>query len=75
MTKFKTIEDFLEHLDSQDQTLAGWAKKQKMDLNVTYAVARGTAKGRRGNSRLVMRAMGLPLPSMRNQLKLQGATA
>lgn len=66
----KKLSDFLEELDSKDMTLKQWAQTHGVDLEATYQVASGRAKGSRGKARLVMRAMGLPLPGLSKKAAL-----
>lgn len=61
-TPSRTLNDFLNELSDSDKTLKDWAKEKGLDLDTVYLVARGRTKGTRGESRRVMRAMGLPLP-------------
>lgn len=69
MPKHKTTDDFLTELDKSNLTVAAWARANQRDLCMTYSVIRGVAKGRRGEARQIMKAMGLPLPPMHQRLQ------
>lgn len=61
-TTSRTLNDFLKELAAKDKTLRQWASEKKFDLSTVYAVAHGRTKGKWGESRRVMRAMGLSVP-------------
>lgn len=60
----KSVADFLRTLEKQDITLAEWSRRNGLDMQAVYTVCSGRALGRRGKTRAVMAAMGLPLPPM-----------
>lgn len=61
----RTLSDFLRALSDSDKTLKQWALEKGLDVDTVYQVANGRTKGRWGESRKVMRAMGLPVPTAR----------
>lgn len=64
MVRKKSVEDFLSELEKENITLAEWSRRNNLDMQAVYTVCNGRALGRRGNTRQVMAAMGLPLPPM-----------
>lgn len=64
MAKHTSVFDFLGGLEQQNKTVAQWAKSKDLDLDTTYAVISGRVKGKRGHAREIVRAMGLPVPTM-----------
>ena len=72
----KSVADFLRTLEKQDITLAEWSRRNGLDMQAVYTVCSGRALGRRGKTRAVMAAMGLPLPPMhKNDLRTGQASA
>lgn len=64
MARKKTVDQFLLELEKENITLAEWSRRNDLDMQAVYTVCNGRALGRRGKTRAVMEAMGLPLPPM-----------
>lgn len=60
----RTLQGFLQKLEKEDKTLAQWAREKGFDLNQVYLVARGRSKGCFGESRRILKAMGVTPPPM-----------
>lgn len=60
----KSVKDFLAALAKSDVTIAEWAREREFPLSTVYLVTQGRLVGRRGVSRKIVRAMGLPVPPM-----------
>lgn len=60
----KTLDDFLSRLESQNKTVAAWAREQGLPLGEVYSVLRGRTIGKRGAAREIVIAMGLKPPPM-----------
>lgn len=74
MAQRKTVADFLRDLEKENITLAEWSRRNKLDMQAVYTVCNGRALGRRGKTRDVMKAMGLPLPAMHTNGSLSPKT-
>lgn len=61
-TTSRTLNDFLSELAQQKKSIRQWATEKGFDLSLVYAVCQGRTKGNFGESRRVMKAMGLPVP-------------
>lgn len=55
----KTIEQFMEELASNGQTVVDWAEEHKFPAWAVYRVTSGGNKGRRGRAHQIMVAMGI----------------
>jgi gp16 family phage-associated protein len=64
-TPHSSVASFLESLSNADKTLADWARENGLDLTTAYQVSNGRLKGRHGEARRVMRAMGVKPPARR----------
>ena len=60
----QSVASFLRTLEKENITLAEWSRRNNLDMQAVYTVCNGRALGRRGKTRAVMAAMGLPLPPM-----------
>lgn len=63
-TPHSSVHAFLSSLSKSDRTLADWAREHNVPLTTAYQVANGRLKGRHGEARRVLRAMGVALPPM-----------
>lgn len=68
-----SVAAFLAELSQRDETLAAWARRKKLSINVVYQVAAGRAVGARGNARQVLKAMGVVPPTMHPQADMREA--
>ena len=72
----QSVASFLRTLEKENITLAEWSRRNNLDMQAVYTVCSGRALGRRGKTRQVMAAMGLPLPPMhKNDLRTGQASA
>lgn len=61
-TTSRTLDAFLRDLADQNKSISAWAQEHGFSLNAVYAVTMRRNSGVRGQSREIVRAMGLPLP-------------
>jgi gp16 family phage-associated protein len=58
------VGDFLTALQEKNQTLADWARRNRLPKSEVYAFARGRTRGKRGYARQIAIAMGVQPPEM-----------
>ncbi len=59
---------FLDRIHGQGLTVAEWARKRDIDVGVVRRIVNGQLVGRRGETRKVVKAMGIrPLPQWRQR--------
>lgn len=63
-TTTPTLQSFLRGLEGQNKTLASWAREHGFDVGEVYSLSRGRTKGRRGQAREILKAMGIEPPPM-----------
>lgn len=59
-----TLDGFLSSLETQEITVADWARSRGFAVRAVYAVISGHHTGSRGKAREVLKAMGLQPPPM-----------
>lgn len=64
MQHHSSVAEFLRALEKDERTLVDWAREHQLNIQAVYTVVGGRARGKRGGTREVMKAMGLPLPPM-----------
>lgn len=63
-TTTPTLQSFLKGLESQNKTLASWARDHGFSVGEVYSLSRGRTMGRRGQAREILKAMGVEPPPM-----------
>ena len=72
-TPHSSVHAFLYSLSQSDRTLADWAREHDLPLTTVYQVCNGRLKGRHGEARRVLRAMGVTLPPMHERAAKEAA--
>lgn len=63
----QALAKFLARLETDELTLAEWARRHQLPYPAVHSVVSGHHVGRFGTARRVAKLMGLPVPAMHQQ--------